>query len=821
MASTSEAALLGHLEPRDSLGAWELAKARFLDGLDDTEKAMFTEATAENVFYQASNVQRDDSRDSKSRAILQTMQPLISAVDDYGKAMDTFANISSLYLAPIWGSVRVILVIASSHGRFYNRMVDTFGRIGDILPRFREYQRIFDSDKHQRFTQALSAAYLDIISLCTEFKTLLRNLKKSAVKRIFQPLSPALNAQLEDAVLRFRQHRKTVDKEAELCHMIEEKEARELVVRNQAAAEARERQNRQEVLLSLLSKIDHEHKHRRMRRIRHKGTGSWFTASDEFKTWLTCPSPSTLCLYGIPGCGKSVLISSLIDELLAEDNPNTRRNTIFYYCDHADKRTLDPINIFSNLALQVLRTLGDLPSGLLIVLERICQENSKPDLEDVVHLLIQAVERVTSVVILLDGLDEVNENDRKLVFHHLQDIVALATPPMIKVLVASREDTSYLTLVPGVTLLKRRLGTDAVTDDIDCFLKHTIHDLIRRKELVISDPILEEEIFEALSKGSKGMFLWVKFQLDDLCRAETDSSIRQVLQNLPRDLGETYDRLLARIDIPEQRKYIQRMFAWIICAKRPLEVDELREAIAFTIEDDHFDPAKIPNDLKRLARACGNLIVIDDEDNNVQIAHYTVEQYLVTGHEFRPSTFCFTREQANFEAGKVCVAYLSFSDFELQITQYEHTTTSNFAILKDVVNTKSMLPPNSQAAKLVKKLKQFRGNRSTSTTIPLEHYIRGPQWKSPTILLSTKYRLLSYVAENWLHHTSTTGEGGEGTKWSRRYIRLFEIVAFERSFSFDVRPWDLAPFQQHECPFVLQIGWAISENHVHLLRTVT
>jgi hypothetical protein len=70
---------------------------------------------------------------------------------------------------------------------------------------------------------------------------LLRNQKKSSVKRIFQPLSPTLNAHLEDAILRFRQHRKAVDKEAELCHMIEEKEARDLVVRNHAAAEARER----------------------------------------------------------------------------------------------------------------------------------------------------------------------------------------------------------------------------------------------------------------------------------------------------------------------------------------------------------------------------------------------------------------------------------------------------------------------------------------------------------------------------------------------------------------------------------------------------
>jgi hypothetical protein len=58
---------------------------------------------------------------------------------------------------------------------------------------------------------------------------------------MFKPLSPALNAHLEEAVERFRQHRKEVDKEAEVCHMIEEKEARDLVLRNNAAAEARER----------------------------------------------------------------------------------------------------------------------------------------------------------------------------------------------------------------------------------------------------------------------------------------------------------------------------------------------------------------------------------------------------------------------------------------------------------------------------------------------------------------------------------------------------------------------------------------------------
>jgi hypothetical protein len=104
-----------------------------------------------------------------------------------------------------------------------------------------DYQRIFDARKHQRFNQTLSVAYLDIIQLCTEFKTLLQAQKMSSVKRIFQPLSPTLNVHLEEALVRFRKHRKEVDKEAEVCHMIEEKEARDLVLRNSQAAEARER----------------------------------------------------------------------------------------------------------------------------------------------------------------------------------------------------------------------------------------------------------------------------------------------------------------------------------------------------------------------------------------------------------------------------------------------------------------------------------------------------------------------------------------------------------------------------------------------------
>jgi hypothetical protein len=108
---------------RESIDLWDMAKARILDNLDEEEKTLFQEV--------------DDQKMSKTRTALQNFQPLVSAEEGYGKALDAYVNIASLYLAPIRCILRVVLVMASSYGRFYSRMVYTFGRIGDIFPRFR------------------------------------------------------------------------------------------------------------------------------------------------------------------------------------------------------------------------------------------------------------------------------------------------------------------------------------------------------------------------------------------------------------------------------------------------------------------------------------------------------------------------------------------------------------------------------------------------------------------------------------------------------------------------------------------------------------
>lgn len=138
-------------------------------------------------------------------------------------------------------------------------------------------------------------------------------------------------------------------------------------------------------------------------------------------------------------------MSSLIDDMLVDQGSNSKRDIIFYYRDHADKRTLDPVNIFSSLALQLLSRRGGLPTGILAILESVCQDSATADLEDIVRLLLKSMEKIISPIIVLDGLDEVNELNRKIIFHNLNRLVSQASTSVVKIIIASREDTTYLT----------------------------------------------------------------------------------------------------------------------------------------------------------------------------------------------------------------------------------------------------------------------------------------------------------------------------------------------------------------------------------------
>jgi hypothetical protein len=78
------------------------------------------------------------------------------------------------------------------------------------------------------------------------------------------------------------------------------------------------------------------------------------------------------------------------------------------------------------------------------------------------------------------------------------------------------------------------------------------------------------------------------------------------------------------------------MFKWLVVARRPLSVDEVKEGIAFTLDDQEWDRQKIPSDLKRLIRACGNLVIVETDSQIVTLGKLAI----VFRYETSRSKFC-------------------------------------------------------------------------------------------------------------------------------------------------------------------------------------
>lgn len=75
-------------------------------------------------------------------------------------------------------------------------------------------------------------------------------------------------------------------------------------------------------------------------------------------------------------------------------------------------------------------------------------------------------------------------------------------------------------------------------------------------------------------------FYGVFFQIEDICSQTCDKNIRETIQSLPKDLPETYERALHRIRKGGKVDIATRVFCLVAGAKRPLSVEELREAMA-------------------------------------------------------------------------------------------------------------------------------------------------------------------------------------------------------------------------------------------------
>ncbi|KAI9785896.1 MAG: hypothetical protein M1839_008162 [Geoglossum umbratile] len=475
---------------------------------------------------------------------------------------------------------------------------------------------------------------------------------------------------------------------------------------------------------------------------------------------------------------------------------------IYYYCDYSDPKTLEAPNIIGALIQQLLLSKA-VTEEIGLRIEQVCGLGLRePSEEDLSAILDLVVKMYSTIFIIIDGLDECPTEDQAMALSlvtHLSE----SEDPSIKVLLFSREEAKIAAACSVFPRLP--ITTPSVRADVAAFVEEVVSSKVLSGELKIKDPELQRTVISTLIDGAQGMFLWVRFQLEDLCEAASDIEIRATLQHLPNGLTETYTRITEKI----RRSLVRwemaiKVFKWVIFARRPLSKDELAEAIAFNSSDTTWDEAKIPDSL-RAVRSCGNLIILDEIDDTVQLAHHTVRQYLLS-----PDSPCvsLTEVQAEIEIGVTCVTYLSFSDFERQVTEYKGKTEDigllQKAVMERMPATTDLGPLSTATWKAFRKLK--------SPVVPKVKIIKPYQEKRETSPnLQDKYRLLDYAVAYWPSHTSQFS-AAQSSIWER-----FRDLSLGKPVGFDIRPWDGTQCNL-EFPHMAMFRWAARNGHEPFLE---
>ncbi|KAH8748378.1 hypothetical protein BGZ57DRAFT_720244, partial [Hyaloscypha finlandica] len=412
-------------------------------------------------------------------------------------------------------------------------------------------------------------------------------------------------------------------------------------------------------------------------KLRQPGTGVFFTEGPQFKHWLETPN-ARLWLYGIPGAGKTVLTSSIVQAASNRAEPalltsnmqkqaNTSLGIAYFYCDYKDLKTHDPFIILGalvrQLAIQNPRCLGTLDKFYALHY-RESRSTTGPSVtpEDLCSLIQSLSTFFDEVMVIIDALDECGTDRSKVV----ELLASLNTDGFnIKTLFTSRLETDIEFHLDSY----EKISIAATSSDLRLYVASEIESRSRKKLLRTRDPDLKGEIMDRLVEGAEGMFRWVACQMDYLCELNTDKAIRKALNSLPPTLSATYERILDKVNASnaDTQRLVQNVLTWMICSKEPLSTKELLEAVSISEGDTELDSDAMPDE-EGILKWCSSLVRKTPNGERLELAHFTVEEFLleIDANELNNpyARYKITPEDQDLALAKLCMTYLLFDDFQ-------------------------------------------------------------------------------------------------------------------------------------------------------------
>ncbi|KAH9015126.1 ankyrin repeat-containing domain protein [Lactarius deliciosus] len=568
----------------------------------------------------------------------------------------------------VFSAISILLVAARDTAMSRDVLIELFDRIEDFFVRLQTYTEVPPTAEVTKVMGKVMAEVLSMLAIAT------KEMKQGRTKTFFKKLVGRTD--IEDALqkldkLEQGELRTVIAQVLKATSDIKDGVKRIEVIAQQIGTDvgARDWEQLLRDLRGWLSPPDPSTNHDIMCNAQHESTAAWVFNEGVFKEWES--SGSLLWVHGKAGSGKSVLCSAIIQHVITLCDAGSASMAYFYF-DFRDVDKKHRRNLLPSLLIQ----LSSRSESHFNILSRLYSDHGNGRKRPNERALVRCLNEMLMVpslltYIVLDALDECPNTSgiptpRGQVLEFVKDLVDLRLPNL-RICVTSRPEIDIRTALEPLTSSHFSLHNQSGQQrDITGYISSVVQ----------SDPQMtrwrEDDrklVAEKLSEKADGMFRWVFCQLEVLrhCLAP---SLRRQLNELPKSLDETYERVLKEIESTNQGRHARRLLQCLAVAMRPLRVEELAEVLAFDLD---AVKEEIPvfhaewrweDQEQAVLSACSSLVSIvgSDDSRVVQFSHFSVKEYLTSDRLAAASgdvsQYHIVPEPAHLILAQVCVGAL-------------------------------------------------------------------------------------------------------------------------------------------------------------------
>jgi len=232
---------------------------------------------------------------------------------------------------------------------------------------------------------------------------------------------------------------------------------------------------------------------------RQEGTGQWLLDSDEFQRWSN-ESKQTLFCPGIPGAGKTMITSIVVEHLQTNFRNDASVGIAYLYCNFRRQQEQKPADLLASLLKQLIQRRPSVPGSVTVLFRRRNSERPRPSFDEISQALRSVVTDYSRTFFIIDALDEcqVSDGGRKRFLAVLFDIQSrtrasiLATSRFIPEIVKEFEGRGA------------RLEIRASDDDLQRYLDGH---MLRLPSFVSRNADLQKKVKTAIINAVDGMYV--------------------------------------------------------------------------------------------------------------------------------------------------------------------------------------------------------------------------------------------------------------------------------------------------------------------------